>query len=173
MKDHLNHKFEKLALEDELALEKCSPFTRRVQEAPLPRTFKMPNLASYDETTDPIVHLTNYNTAMKIVGVETDEVKCLAFPMTLSGRAMTWFTQLRPKSIGSFKELAFGFTSGFISSRNRKTNLTALFQMNQGDSESLRKFVQRFLLTMNEIPDVNISMVVIALIQGTKDISLR
>ena len=133
----------------------------------------MPNLASYDGTTDPIVHLTNYNTAMKIAGAETDEVKCLAFPMTLSGRATTWFAQLKPRSIGSFKELAFAFTSGFISSRRRRTNPAALFQMNQGDSESLRKFVQRFSLTMNEIPDVNISVAVTALIQGTKDLSHR
>ena len=89
MRDHLNRKFEKLALEDDLALERCSPFTRETQEAPLPRKFKMPSLAAYDGTTDPIVHLTNYNTAMKIVGAETDEVKCLAFPMSLSGRATT------------------------------------------------------------------------------------
>ena len=72
IRDHLNKKFEKLALKDELALKKCLPFTRRVHEAPLPRKFKMPNLASYDGATDPIVHLTNYNTAMKIVNAEID-----------------------------------------------------------------------------------------------------
>ena len=137
MRDHFNKKFEMLDLEDELALEKFLPFTRRVQEAPLPRKFKMPNLASYDGSTNPIEHLTNYNTVMKIAGVETEKVKCLAFPMTLSGRATTWFAQLKPRSIGSFKELALAFTSGFISSRRRKTNPTALFQMNQVDSESL------------------------------------
>ena len=36
LKDHLNQKFKKLTLEDELALEICLPFTRRIQEAPLP-----------------------------------------------------------------------------------------------------------------------------------------
>ena len=96
----------------------------------MPQKFKMLNLASYDGTTDPIVYLTNYNTAMKITGVETDKVKCLAFSMTLSGRATTWFAQLRLKSLGSFKELAFSFTNGFISSRRRKMNSAALFQMN-------------------------------------------
>ena len=124
----------------------------------------MPTLASYDGTTDPIVHLTNYNTVIKIVGAKNDEVKCLVFPMTLTGHATTWFSQLRPRSISNFKELAFAFTIGFISSRRRRTNPAALFQMNQGDNESLRKFVQQFSLTMNEIPDVNIFVAVTALI---------
>ena len=101
---------------------------------------------------------------MKIAHTETDEVKCLAFPMTLSGRVMTWFAQLKPGSINSFKELSFAFTNEFITSKRKRPNLAALFQMNQGDNESLRKFVQQFSLTMNEIPDINISVAVTAFI---------
>ena len=95
-----------LTLEDELILDSCSPFIKRIQDAPLLDKFKMPTLALYDGTTDTIVHITNYNMTMKIAHVETDKVKCLAFPMTLSGLAMTWFTQLKLESIDNFKELA-------------------------------------------------------------------
>ena len=87
----------------------------------------MPTLASYDGTTDPIIYLTNYNTAMKIAHVETDKAKCLAFSMTLSGWAMTWFAQLKPGSINSFKELMFALTNGFISLWRRRPNPMTLF----------------------------------------------
>ena len=117
MRDHLNRKFERLALEDELTLETCLHFMKRIQEVPLPQNFKMSTLVSYDGTTNPIVHLTNYNMTMKISRVETDEAKCLTFPVILSGWAMTWFVQLKLGSIENFKELAFAFTNDFISSR--------------------------------------------------------
>ena len=45
--------------------------------------------------------------------------------------------------------------------------------MSQGDNESLRKFVQRFSLTINKIFDINISVAVTTLIQGTRDLDLR
>ena len=86
----------------------------------------MSTLALYDSTTDPIVYLTNYNIAMKIVHDETDEVRCLAFPMTLFGRATTWFAQLKPGSIDSFKELSFAFTNRFISSKRKKAQPNGL-----------------------------------------------
>lgn len=57
----------------------------------------------------PKINLTNFHLAMKIAGAEMDHAKCLAFPMTLSGRAATWFTQLTPRSIDSFPDLTHHF----------------------------------------------------------------
>ena len=55
-----------LTMEDELALDSCSPFIKRIQDAPIPNKFKMSTLAPYDDTMDHIVHITNYNTTMKL-----------------------------------------------------------------------------------------------------------
>ena len=102
----------------------------------------MLTLASYNGTMNPIVYLTNYNTTMKIAHTETDEAKCLVFPMTLFGRVIMWFSQLKPRNIDSFKELSFAFTNGFISSKRKRPNPVALFQMTHGENETLKKFVQ-------------------------------
>ena len=84
--------------------------------------------------------------------------------MTLTGRAMTWFTQLKLDITVDFKELAFLFTNSSINSKRRRPSLAALLQITQEDNEFLRKFVQLFSLTMNELSDLNISVAVITLI---------
>ena len=82
-------------LEDELVLDFCSPFTKRTQEASLPYKFKMSTIASYEGTTNLVIHIINYNIVIKIACAETDEAKCLAFTITLTNKVATWFTKIK------------------------------------------------------------------------------
>lgn len=59
--------------------------TRKIFKAPLPPKFKMPPMASYDGTTNPQHHIADFNLAIFMARVGTYEVKCLVFPMMLSG----------------------------------------------------------------------------------------
>ncbi|WP_206671460.1 hypothetical protein, partial [Staphylococcus aureus] len=44
---------------------------------------------------------------------ENDATKCRCFPITLSKIVTMWFTQLTPRSISSFDELAMKFMEQF------------------------------------------------------------
>ena len=63
-----------------------SPFTASINAHPLPPTFKMSSLDSYDGTRDPFDHIATFKTTMYLQGVP-DEIMCRTFPTTLKGPA--------------------------------------------------------------------------------------
>uniref|UniRef100_A0A2N9FHX8 RNase H type-1 domain-containing protein n=1 Tax=Fagus sylvatica TaxID=28930 RepID=A0A2N9FHX8_FAGSY len=75
-----------------------SPFTKRVDEYPLPTKFKVPQLETFDGFKDPLDYLDSFRTVMRLQGV-SDEIMCRAFPTNLRGSARTWFNQLETGSI--------------------------------------------------------------------------
>ena len=61
---------------------------------------------SYDGARDPLDHLETFKTLTHLQGV-ADAIMCRAFPTTLKGAAIIWFSRLMPNSISTFKELSF------------------------------------------------------------------
>ncbi|XP_058185741.1 uncharacterized protein LOC131302966 [Rhododendron vialii] len=72
------------AMVEELVQNTDSPFTSEVMGLPLPRKFKMPQLETFNGSTDPLDHLETYKSLMHLQAVP-DEVMCRAFPVTLKG----------------------------------------------------------------------------------------
>ncbi|GMN66700.1 hypothetical protein TIFTF001_035760 [Ficus carica] len=90
------------------------PFTSAIMSAPYPTRFKMPSMASYDGSSDANEHLENYR------------------------------ARLDPRSISSFQQLADSFSAAFMGSKARKLGASHLFSIKQGDSETLKAYLQRF-----------------------------
>ena len=90
-----------------------SPFTKRVDEYPLPAKFKVPQLETFDGLNDPLNYLDCFRTIMHFQGV-SDEIMCHAFPTNLRGSARVWFNQLETGSIDIFTQLSRAFIDNFI-----------------------------------------------------------
>ena len=93
-----------------------SPFTKRVDEYPLPAKFKVSQLETFDRLKDPLDYLDSFRTVMRLQGV-SDEIICRAFLTNLRGSARVWFNQLETGSIDSFSKLSQAFIDNFIGGR--------------------------------------------------------
>ncbi len=82
-----------------------SPFTKRVDDYPLPTKFKVPQLENFDGLRDPLDYLDSFRTVMRLQGV-SDEIMCRAFPTNLRGSARVWFNKLEIGSIDTFAQLS-------------------------------------------------------------------
>ena len=79
-----------------------------VPDMVIPLKFKVPNFDKYKETTCPKNHLKMYNRKM---GAYSKYEKLLMhfFQESLTGAAITWYTNLEPSRVHSWKELMFAF----------------------------------------------------------------
>jgi hypothetical protein len=86
---------------DMLVHRSKSPFTKRVDDYPLPAKFKVPQLETFDGLKDPLDYLDSFRTVMCLQGV-SDEIMRRVFPTNLRGSARVWFNQLETGSIDTF-----------------------------------------------------------------------
>ncbi|XP_071924818.1 uncharacterized protein [Coffea arabica] len=144
-----------------------SPFTREIEDYPLPRRFKIPSIEMYDASTDPEDHLSVFLTHMRLQ-TTADEVRCKTFPMFLKGKARLWFQGLKPGSIRSFPELARQFAAQFVSSKVYARNATHLMSIRQRPDESLRNFMTRFNAESLQVRDKDEKVVMVAFTNGLR-----
>nr|XP_027122163.1 uncharacterized protein LOC113739118 [Coffea arabica] len=142
-----------------------SPFTRGIEDYPLPRKFKIPNIELYDASTDPEDHLSVFLTHMRLQ-TAADEIRCKTFPMFLKGRARLWFKGLAPGSIRNFPELVRQFVAQFVSSKTYSKNAAHLMAIRQKPDESLRNFMARFNTESLQIRDKDEKVVMAAFMNG-------
>jgi hypothetical protein len=90
--------------------------TGRVKRFRMPDKFKMPRIEKYDGSGDSQAHLEAFRQHIILHGTP-DEIACRAFPLTLTGVAKDWFTDLPPKSVGTFKDLGRLFLTQFLATR--------------------------------------------------------
>jgi len=113
------------------------PFTRRVQDAPIPRELeKPPQMNSYDGTTDPDEHIVNIE-AILIYRSMQGVVKCKLFVTTPRRGVVILFKNLRRNSIDSWSDLCHEFTTHFTASRTQPKTVASLEAIVQGKSEPL------------------------------------
>ena len=103
----------------------------------------MPQIKSYDGVKDPLNHLETFKTLMHLQGVP-NEIMCRAFPTTLKGPIIIWFSRLMPNSINTFKELSAQFTSHFIRGHRYNRSTACLMSIKQRDDETLRSYITQF-----------------------------
>ncbi|RDX70211.1 hypothetical protein CR513_50573, partial [Mucuna pruriens] len=119
------------------------PFSREIDEATIPPNFREVVVEPFDGSQDPHAHLQAFQTQMYISG-GNDRLSCKLFPGTLRGVAMQWMTTLPPRSIQTFKDLASSFLSQFAANKVKRLEVADLFDIKQGEGESLKRYLARF-----------------------------
>ena len=143
------------------------PFTKPVRAYTMLDKFKMPRVKKYDGNEDPQSHLEAFREHIVLHGTP-DAIVCRAFPLTLTGVAKDWFTELPPKSVGTFKELGCLFLAQFLATRKRKKSVTCLLTLRQGNEESLKDFMLHFNKEKLEVDNPDDKTMLNVLMQGIR-----
>ncbi|MCH95750.1 hypothetical protein A2U01_0016732, partial [Trifolium medium] len=93
--------------------------------------------------TDPDEHIECINAILDFRRVN-GAIRCRLFPLTLRKGAMTWYQNLAPQSITSWKDLKEQFCRHFTASRRQPKSVAILEATYQGKDESLRIYIERF-----------------------------
>ncbi|CAN6563799.1 unnamed protein product [Malus baccata var. baccata] len=140
-----------LALEAARGIRK-SPFTEDILKAKKPAKFTQPKFRLFEGATDPVEHIYHFQQQMALEG-DDEALMCKLFPSSLSGSSLTWFRQLKPRSIGSFTELCEAFISQYVCNRRPRKDITILFNTKQNVGESLKSYMTRFTEKMSTLAE--------------------
>ncbi|KAM2595199.1 hypothetical protein TB2_039785 [Malus domestica] len=128
-----------------------SPFTEDILKAKKPAKFTQPKFRLF-EGADPVEHIYHFQQQMALEG-DDGALMCKLFPSSLSGSSLTWFKQLKPRSIGSFTELYEAFISQYVCNRRPRKDITILFSTKQNVGESLKSYMTRFTEEMSTLEE--------------------
>ncbi|XP_065635203.1 uncharacterized protein LOC111994389 [Quercus suber] len=127
-----------------------SPFTRKIEEARLPRHFHQPTFTIYNGRTNPVEHVSHFNQRMTVHSKD-ETLMCKVFPSSLGPVAMRWFDSLKEDSISSFKKLTQVFGSHFVTCRRVAQPLASLLSLNMQEGETLKTYSDRYWEMFNEM----------------------
>jgi len=131
-------------------------FTDFIANTSLSAQWEPFTLDRYTGETDPDEHLKVYITHLY---TSQDAVFCKAFPTTLKGPTLEWFTTLSPYSIDSFDILSHMFSTHFARSRPHQTTTKSLLGIRHEPNEPLRAFIDRFSKAALRTPHLNQEMI--------------
>ena len=120
-------------------LRRRHPFTDFIANTHLPTQWEPFTLDRYTGKTDPEEHLKVYITHVALY-TSQDTVFCKAFPTTLKGPALKWFTTLPPYSIDSFDVLSHMFSTHFAGSRPHQTTTISLLGIRQEQGKHEKEY---------------------------------
>ncbi|XP_009608603.2 uncharacterized protein [Nicotiana tomentosiformis] len=129
-----------------------------------------PYLRIYDGTTDPEDHVTHYVTTVKGNDLAKEQVSSILlkkFGETLTGGALTWYSQLPALSIEMFEEMADKFVTAhagakIAGAKKAEARVNNIFDVKQSLGEVLRDFLAWFNRVRMTPPNVSKGMAVIA-----------
>jgi len=131
-----------------------SPFTAMVLECSVLSNFFLPLLEPFDELKDPLDHLNTFKTTLGLQQ-PPDKILCCSFPTTLKGAIRKWFTKLPTSSIDNFEQLGNYFLRHFVGGRCLRRTADHLLTIKQGEKETLRSYVKRFIRETLEVDEAN------------------
>ncbi|XP_019256253.1 PREDICTED: uncharacterized protein LOC109234639 [Nicotiana attenuata] len=128
-----------------------------------------PYVTIYDGTTDPEDHGTHYVTAVKGKDLAKEQVSSILlkkFGETLTGGALTWYSQLPARSIKTFEEMADKFVTAHAGSKMAEARVNDIFAIKQSPAEVLRDFLARFNQVSMTLPNASEGMAVVTFQNG-------
>ncbi|XP_019250909.1 PREDICTED: uncharacterized protein LOC109229812 [Nicotiana attenuata] len=136
----------------------------------IPKTLQMlPYLIIYNGTIDPEDHVTHYVTAMKgndLAKAQVSFILLKKFGETLTGGALTRYSQLPAHYIKTFEEMADKFVMAHVGAKKAKARVNGIFAIKQALGEGLRDFFARFNRVSMTLPNVSEGMAVAAFQNG-------
>ncbi|XP_065625201.1 uncharacterized protein LOC136065638 [Quercus suber] len=125
-----------------------SPFTRRIEEAVLPRRFQQPTFTIYNGKTDPVEHVSQFNQRMAVHS-KNKVLMCKVFPSSLGPVEMRWFNGLRTNSVDSYRQLTQAFGSRFVTNSRPSRPMSALLSLT--DDENLKAYSNKYWEIYNKL----------------------
>ncbi|XP_075665620.1 uncharacterized protein LOC142635324 [Castanea sativa] len=127
-----------------------SPFSRRIEQAELPRCFNHPTFTINSGRTDPVEHVSHFNQRMTIHS-KNKALMCKVFPLSIRSVAMRWFNSLAEGSIRSYEELTRAFRARFLTCSRVPRPLDSLLSMSMREGETLKAYFDCSWEAYNEI----------------------
>ena len=127
-----------------------SPFSTKIERAPMQSRFTRPLFISYDGKIDPVQHVSHYIHMMSLHN-HNDALMCRVFSSSLEPTALRWFNKLRNDLIHSFAKLIQEFGVRFITCSQVPQPVDALLSMKIGVRETLQSYTSRYWELYNEI----------------------
>ncbi|KAJ9542953.1 hypothetical protein OSB04_029459 [Centaurea solstitialis] len=153
----------------------ASPFVDELALVDVPKKYTIPAFTTkYSGITDPVEHIAQYKQLMWTVPIPAQYQEvciCKSFGSTLTGAALQWLINLKPKSIGSFAELVNQFTRQFASSHKMEKQTSDLYYIVQKSGETIRDYFNRFNAAMIEIKNCDVKTAIEAYKRGLEDSS--
>ncbi|XP_023876610.1 uncharacterized protein LOC111989036 [Quercus suber] len=141
------------------------PFTRRIEDANLPRWFHQPVFTIYNGRTDPVEHVSHYSQRMAI-HARDEALMCKVFPSSLGPVVMRWFNGLTTDTMDSFKKLTHAFSARFITCRRVVQPLGLLLSMSIQEGETLKAYSDRYWEMFNEVDEAHDDVAINAFKEG-------
>ncbi|XP_075486246.1 uncharacterized protein LOC142525845 [Primulina tabacum] len=136
---------------DNVQVVKGCQFSDIIVREPLPGHFKSAKIKDYDGSSDPEEHLARSEN-MAMLYCYGDQIKCKVFLTTFVDSAQRWFEGLAPQSIHCFEDFQKVFLHQFSSSKKYKKTAFSLFEVKQGQDETLRAYIKRFNRVALDVP---------------------
>ncbi|KAI9177254.1 hypothetical protein LWI28_012929 [Acer negundo] len=89
-----------------------------------------------------MIHMQLYRGLMEVRG-SSENVMCKFFPLTLKGISLKWFKKLKPSSIQNYSQMCREFIIRFKGARPLEIKPNVLRDVKQGESETLKEYVER------------------------------
>ncbi|XP_062100073.1 uncharacterized protein LOC133805942 [Humulus lupulus] len=131
-----------------------SPFSEWIQNEPKPQDFIIPSLHAFNGKGDPLNHLFQFQQKMTLEA-NNEAIQCKVFSTTFFGPALLWFRQLKPGSLNSFSDLRRFFLQQYIANREEPRTMVDLYQIEQGENEHPKAYLQHFIDLVHQIHDVD------------------
>ncbi|XP_070026471.1 uncharacterized protein LOC142182234 [Nicotiana tabacum] len=146
------------------------PYNEETAPHAIPKTFKIPPyLKIYDGTTDPEDHIIHYVTTVNgndLLKEQVPSVLLKKFGETLTGGALTLYSQLPARSIATFEEMADKFVTAHAGAKKAEARVNDIFSVRQSPGEGLRDFLAQFNRVRMSLPNVSERMAVAAFQNG-------
>ena len=110
---------------------------------PLPPKFKFLNMKKFTNTDDPHLHLKQFATYMKAMGLTRAQI-VKQFPMSLEGAPVCWYYALKPYVQSDWKELCAAFVKQYSLNIQLAVSLRELQNTKQRYNEPFAEYLARW-----------------------------